>query len=353
MGRRKKPPRLYIREKKEGQYIVILDDGKEVHTGYGPQEMPKAQTALYEYIRRKENPEDQEQDPRSILVSRVMDHYIKVYAPDHLDDSAKHHQKALMTYWRDKTLAEVRSTTCREYVQHRVRNSRKETTARRELETLQAAIRKYDRDHRLYYVPHVTFPKKGVPRDRVLSRNEVATMLGEAKRRGYRHLMRFILIGLYTGSRHNSILSLSWKKSEEGGYVDTQNGLIYRRGYGERESKKRRPPARLPLRLLAHLRRWERIDQGEGHIVSWKGKRLGKERRAWDNVTVACGFLDVTPHTLRHTCATWLLQSGAKLWDVSALLGTSVTMLEKVYGHHAPNYQSGLSCAFYNSPPSV
>ena len=48
---------------------------------------------------------------------------------------------------------------------------------------------------------------------------------------------------------------------------------------------------------------------------------------------------DVTPHVLRHTTATWLMQRGADLWQAAGFLGMTVQMLEKVYGHHRPDFQ--------------
>ncbi len=53
-----------------------------------------------------------------------------------------------------------------------------------------------------------------------------------------------------------------------------------------------------------------------------------------------CWGLDdaVTPHVLRHTCATWLVQSGVPLWEVAGYLGMTVEMVERVYGHHAPEH---------------
>ena len=44
---------------------------------------------------------------------------------------------------------------------------------------------------------------------------------------------------------------------------------------------------------------------------------------------------DVTPHTLKHTCATLMLQNGVSTWTVAGLLGTSEAVICKVYGHHA------------------
>ena len=58
-------------------------------------------------------------------------------------------------------------------------------------------------------------------------------------------------------------------------------------------------------------------------------------RRAFNGARDHAGLgPDVTPHTLRHTCATWLVQAGRPLWEVAGYLGMTVEMIERVYGHH-------------------
>jgi integrase len=51
------------------------------------------------------------------------------------------------------------------------------------------------------------------------------------------------------------------------------------------------------------------------------------------------GLEDVTPHTLKHTAITWALQNGASIWDAAGFFATSAETIQKVYGHHAPDYQ--------------
>ena len=46
----------------------------------------------------------------------------------------------------------------------------------------------------------------------------------------------------------------------------------------------------------------------------------------------------VTPHTLRHTAATWLMQRGVPIWQAAGYLGMSAEMIERTYGHHHPDY---------------
>ncbi|WP_311924681.1 tyrosine-type recombinase/integrase [Microvirga sp. 3-52] len=95
---------------------------------------------------------------------------------------------------------------------------------------------------------------------------------------------------------------------------------------------------RLPDRLLAHLRRWRA--QGQLYAVEWNGKPIGTGlEKAFRRACEDAGLEGVTPHTLRHTAATWLMQRGTDLWEAAGFLGMTVETLEKTYGHHHADFQ--------------
>jgi len=155
-----------------------------------------------------------------------------------------------------------------------------------------------------------------------------------------RHVARFILIGLYTGTRSSAICRAALVPTIGHGHVDLEQGVFYRRAIGRLQTTKRQPPVRLPLRLLAHLRRWSRRGLAKGSVVEWNGKAVKSVRKGFEAAVRAAGLgADVTPHILRHTCATWLMQNGANLWDAAGFLGMTVQQLEEGYGHHHPDYQ--------------
>ena len=75
------------------------------------------------------------------------------------------------------------------------------------------------------------------------------------------------------------------------------------------------------------------------HFVEWNGEPIVSVKTAL-NTAVRLAKLPgrVTPHTFRHTAATWLMLNGVSLWRAAGFLGMSVETLDRVYGHHHPDF---------------
>ena len=106
-----------------------------------------------------------------------------------------------------------------------------------------------------------------------------------------KHLARFILIGLYTGTRHAAICAASFERKFGRGYIDLERGIFERKALCARATNTRQPPVRLHHRLLAHLRRWHRLGSKEDAVVEWNGKSvksIAKSfRRARESMTIS------------------------------------------------------------------
>jgi len=243
------------------------------------------------------------------------------------------HIEGLADFWGPRKVSEIKGATCRKFAE-----SRRPSMARRQLETLRAAVNYFHREYGLDPVPAFTLPTKHRPRERWLTRSEAARLLWAARRTP--HLCRFILIGLYTGTRSGAILGLSWVPSINTGYVDLDAGILHRSGSGQRQTKKRQPPAAIPARLLAHMRRWKRLDGNIRYVVNWNGSSVLSIKKAFRSARKNTSLSkDVTPHTLRHTAATWLMQAGVDVWQAAGFLGMTAEMLERTYGHHHAQFQ--------------
>ena len=172
---------------------------------------------------------------------------------------------ALLPFLGSLPIADISGTVCRRYQKDR---GKAPGTVRKELGTLAAAINYCHAEGYLTGTRKVTLPAKPPPRDRWLTRDEAARLLWAAYRNPKaKHLARFILIALYTGTRSSAILGLRFMRHTQGGWIDTERGLIYRRGAGQVVTKKRQPVVPVPPKLLAHLRRWERNGRTMGGRV--------------------------------------------------------------------------------------
>jgi integrase len=146
------------------------------------------------------------------------------------------------------------------------------------------------------------------------------------------------LIGLYTGTRAAAIAAAAPARAEGRAYVDLEHGVFYRLAIGKRATNKRQPPVPLPQQLLSHMRRWSRIGVADDYFVTWHGEPVRSVKKGFARAVALAGLEDVTPHTLRHTAATWLMQNGTPIWEAAGFLGMSPEILDRVYGHHHPDH---------------
>jgi integrase len=324
MPRRRAAPRLYLDPKR--RTWIIRDGASFLRTGCIEGDRQGAEVQLADYIRAKYKPTPSP----SPLIADVLLAYAKYHLPQtRTARDAAYHIKALAAWWGDKRTSDVTSRNCIAYASNHTPAS-----ARRSLEALRAALNYWHKEYSpLTPLPSVRLPPKAEPRERWLTRNEVACLLWVARHTS--HVARFILLGIYTGSRSQALLSAEWS------WIDLKSGVMRRRAVGTTETKKRTPPVRLGSRVLSHLRRWHRLDGPHSKfIIHYHGRRLRTMRGAWSKARDQAGLdADVTPHSLRRTTATWLLQSGIGVWEASGFLGMSVTVLTKSYAKHHPTFQ--------------
>jgi integrase len=124
------------------------------------------------------------------------------------------------------------------------------------------------------------------------------------------------------------------------GWIDLAHGIFYRRPAGKLETKKRAPPIPLPPRLLAHIRRWKRKGLAAEYVVEYAGKPVLRVSKAFRHAARDAGLIGVTPHVLRHTAASWMMQEGCDVLVAAAYLGMTPQILLGVYGHHHPGHLS-------------
>ncbi|AVA20649.1 site-specific integrase [Rhizobium sp. NXC24] len=352
MSQKKRPARLWLRPD-TGTWF-IKDGSKRIPTECREDEVAAAQERLANYIASKYQPQRSSRSAEVTIADIVI-----VYSEEKAQQTARPKETLAMLdrvndFFGDMLLTEIKGQTCRDYAADRGNLG----GARRDLETLRAAIRYYHGEHTLDMVPKITLPEKGMPRQKWLTRQEVARLLRAARReKQCGHLVRLIMIGLYTGTRLSATLNLQWMPNTTAGHVDLDRGVIYRRAEGERVAhNKRRTPVKIPPRLLRFLRYWHKADtvtDSDGrtvtmrYVITYAGEKITKPHKAFRTIRDSAGFADdVTPHVLRHTRATWLAQAGVDTEQAAASLGMTSEEFERTYAHASPDFQQQAANAF-------
>lgn len=219
-------------------------------------------------------------------------------------------------------------------------------TVTKELSYIIAAVKLAASDrHRLIgpeSARRISLPEQAPARDRWLRPDEIEKIKEAAVwyRRGGRMSRgeRFIWLALETGARRQAILDLTWDR------VDMQTGTIQYADKAKRATKKKRAavPISAALRPFLEQAYAERINDyvldnkadvwpSVQNIVVRAGLAGEREPVKTGQKPVKTG---IGPHTFRHTFATILARKKVPLYQIAAILGNSVQMVQRVYGHY-------------------
>jgi integrase len=331
MPRRNSGPRLRWLKKRKCFYINWTERGRSRERSTGTTDREQAEIAFAEWMQRRGRRAGPS-DPAAVLVTDLLSEYAKqregrISAPERIAYAVL----PLIDFFEGNSVADVSPQTCARYIEKRNRSL---GTCRRELGVLRAAINAAYKAGRITRPVAVELPERPPPRDRWLERSEVARLLKAARSpQATLYLPLFILLAVYTGRRKEAILSLRWPQ------VNFDAGTINFEIAGRRRTSKKRGVVRIPSRLMPHLRRAWRRGTDLGYVIHLGGKRIGDIKKGFAGACERAGLDNVTPHTLRHTAATWLMQTGTDLWEAAGFLSMSIETLQRVYAHHHPNYQ--------------
>lgn len=363
MPRRNQGPKLKFLAKRGCYYILWTERGRSRERSTGTADSAEAQIRFAQFLQRYTR-KCGARDPSEILVTDVLTDYL-----ERLEASGKDTERAayaavpLSEFFIGKSLSEA-PALCDAYGKWRKVSA---STVRRDLGVLQSAVKSALDTQLITRLVTLKRPAESPARERWLTRREAAMLLVGAlgfspvlfdchTREPIRwkrvscpqyHLALFILIGLYTGRRKEAILSLRWSK------VDLVRRKIDFRREGRQETKKKRGQCTIPSRLLPHLKRARKLEFDIGHVILWEGKPVGDIKTAFNNAVDRVYLKCVSPHTLKHTAATWLMQSGSDPFKISDFLATSVPTLLKHYGHHNPDHQFEIAEAIGARPANV
>lgn len=272
-----------------------------------------------------------------ITVAAALEHYDKEHVEKKVVDPGRQRDAMahLRAFFADTPVRDVTVVLTRAYAEarrsgHVGGGSRRpdkrgsDSTIRRELNVLVAAA-----NHcvKMDHMPATDAPRVELPTEhrgdevKWLTKDQLRAVFDAAGG----DLRAFIRIAYYTAARRRSIERL--RKAQ----VDLKNSRIDL-GAGLARTKKRRPIVPLYPEIRPDVERL--LMESE---TDWL---FGAPRDFYrDFVALAARLgIEAHPHMLRHSRATHMLMDGEDPYKVAKLLGDTLQTVQRVYGHHCPDY---------------
>ena len=148
-----------------------------------------------------------------------------------------------------------------------------------------------------------------------------------------------VLLASETGLRPSEWLALEWRDIDrETGVLRVERSHAYgvTKSYGKTARSRRRVP--LSSRALAALDGVPRRLDVRLVFIGVRGGNIDLKnfRRAqWKPALESAGLPHARIYDLRHSFATWALDAGLSIFELARYMGTSVEMIDRVYGHLA------------------
>lgn len=241
--------------------------------------------------------------------------------------------KNLKPVFAPLTLSTVSADVCRDYAEMRDKAGRSRATIWTELQRLRTSVNWYCKAKRIV-APVIWVPSKGKGRSRVITMDEAGRLLAGARAD---HIKLFIVLAIATGARRGAILDLTWDR------IDFQSSEIRLDAEAapafitDRSWRKGRPvvPMNGMARAALQTACLEATTHTEGdYVVSVDGSRIQNIKTGFYAAVARAGLENVSPHTIRHSVASWLRNDGVDMQQISQLLGhAQQSITETIYAH--------------------
>lgn len=213
------------------------------------------------------------------------------------------------------------------------------STKAKHLALMKAILRAAERDWKwLEKAPVIKIPSVRNKRVRWLEHEEAKRLIDECPE----PLKSVVKFALATGLRRSNIINLEWQQ------IDMQRRVAW---VNPEDSKSNRAigvalndTACKVLRdqignhhkwVFVHTKAWHRPDRSLTPVIR---KMRVDDNRAWNSACKRAGIEDFRFHDLRHTWASWLIQSGVPLSVLQEMGGWESIEMVRRYAHLAPNH---------------
>lgn len=247
------------------------------------------------------------------------EHVMQTYLKAKGTERAGYAVKAMQSHFKGQ---ELTRQVVLDYVENRRLEGIRDGTIRRELGVVRAAyshvrvVLGWD----IRNFPVEALPPKPKSRIRWLTRREYDDLVSSARSSKAPYLAPFIQLATNTGLRKGEIMNLTWDR--------VHDGMIHL----DPEHQKNKSQSTVPLNSKACQALEILWCLGDGKYVM----PVADVKKAFNTAVRKAGLEDVTIHTLRHTCASWLVKKGVPIRTVAEVLRHKDISTTMVYAHLSP-----------------
>jgi integrase len=271
------------------------------------------------------------QEPSTFTWPQAVARYLEECAEKKSLPDDRDHLKKLATFLCFQRLDAVDMTALQPFIRNRkekdeVRNA----TVNRALEIVRRILNLAHQDWRwIPAVPKIRMLKEPRRRVRFLRREEAERLLDTMPK----HLKPIVRFALATGCRASEIFGLEWNRVDLARKIAWLDHRATKSGEGRG----------IPLNTDAIAALQSTLDQHSRWCFTFAGKRIRKSTTAWDRARQRAGIEDFRFHDLRHTWASWHVQSGTSLQELMELGGWKSYEMVLRYAHLAPEKLSSVA----------
>lgn len=224
----------------------------------------------------------------------------------------------------DGHASRIDAARIQKYIDHLLGQGMAPSTVNRYLVPIKVALKLAHRHKVITEVPYIPTLKEPPAKTRWLTHEEAQRLIDALPK----HLSDAAVVGLMTGLREANITGLRWEN------VDLTRATAWVDGSQTKNRQNLAVP--LPVEALAVLtRRWREAGKPKaGPVFTVHGHRLHRmSTPAWYAATKKIGLDGVTPHTLRHTWASWHVMAGTDPLTLMQLGGWKSVKMVQRYTH--------------------
>jgi integrase len=218
-------------------------------------------------------------------------------------------------FGRNMLVKDITTDEMKRMARHVVESGRTYATADRKLAALSKMLREACERGVINRVPKIPMYKVENQRLRFLTKEEAQSILQLWRDWHQPEAHAFTVFALHTGARVGAIMDLRWNSFGPG-----FNTVLFLGG--DKKSKARTlPMSKAAKEAVLTMKRLQPDAKGPFTHMRGSDGKARKMRDLWERMQKQLGFDDVVIHTLRHTCASWLVQNKVDLKRVQTWLG--------------------------------